>query len=94
MVADARAEDVDSFEVNPLAMAVFNNFLSFPAQPPTTHHRFTCFEEVLFEQGYDSEQEQVYYGPLWLNNDPSKFEEAAIQTGPPCPSAAATAAAP
>ena len=56
---------------------------AFPTEIPAVNDRFCNQDDALFDQGYDSEGEQLYYDPVALDEDADDFVEEAIGSTPP-----------
>jgi len=56
---------------------------AFPTEIPAVNDRFCNQDDALFDQGYDSEGEQLYYDPVALDEDTDDLVEEAIGSTPP-----------
>ena len=57
----------------------------FPTEIPSVNDRFCNHDDALFDQGYDSEGQQLYYDPFALDEDADDLDEEAITCTPPQP---------
>jgi len=76
---------VNAREQAEVSVSTAAQITQFPTEIPSVNDRFCNHNDALFDQGYDSEGQQLYYNPVALDGDADDLDEEAITCTPPQP---------